>query len=90
VAEEEEENFGTTEEAAAPEEAPARETEVIGETTEEKVKEAGNEKEEAKRTGWQKINTKWYYFTSSGAMVTGTQTIDGKTYHFDSSGVWID
>ena len=31
-------------------------------------------------TGWQKIDNKWYYFASGGAMVTGTQTINGKVY----------
>ena len=38
------------------------------------------------QTGWKKIDGKWYYFYSSGAMAYDT-TIDG--YELDSGGVWI-
>ncbi|CTN85475.1 N-acetylmuramoyl-L-alanine amidase family protein [Streptococcus pneumoniae] len=41
------------------------------------------------KIGWTKVNGKWYYLNSSGAMVTGSQTIDGKVYNFASSGEWI-
>lgn len=42
------------------------------------------------RTGWQKLNNKWYYFDTdeeySGGMIVGPKTIDGKLYVFDSNG----
>ncbi len=39
------------------------------------------------RTGWQKINNKWYYFDNSdGEMVVGPKEIDDKLYVFDSNG----
>ncbi len=38
--------------------------------------------------GWEKINGKWYYFASSGAMVTGSWYIEeeNKTYFFNEKG----
>lgn len=44
-------------------------------------------------TGWQKINSLWYYFTEAngsppkGSMVTGMRRINGNTFYFSSSGV---
>lgn len=42
------------------------------------------------RTGWQKLNNKWYYFDTDeeygGGMIVGPETIDGKLYVFDSNG----
>ena len=37
-------------------------------------------------TGWQKIDGKWYYMNSSGAMTTVWQKIGGKWYYMNSSG----
>ncbi len=37
-------------------------------------------------TGWEKIDEKWYYFYSSGAMAHGT-TIDG--YEISDSGAMV-
>lgn len=41
------------------------------------------------KSEWAKIDSKWYYFNSSGYMVTGTQKIDGKTYTFGKDGALI-
>jgi glucan-binding YG repeat protein len=39
-------------------------------------------------TGWQKIDGKWYWFSSGGVMfANGDKTLNGKTYHFDQNGV---
>lgn len=35
-----------------------------------------------KVTGWQKIDGRWFYFNSSGAMLKGWQQIGGKWYYF--------
>ncbi len=40
----------------------------------------------AKKTGWQKISGKWYYYRD-GAPVKGWQKLSGKWYYFNSAGV---
>lgn len=40
----------------------------------------------AMMTGWQKINSKWYYFNESGAALIGWQKINGHYYHFKNNG----
>ena len=37
-------------------------------------------------TNWQKLDGKWYYFNSSGAMVTGWRKLGGTWYYFTASG----
>ena len=39
------------------------------------------------KTGWQRINGKWYYLTESGECLMNTTTPDGKKV--DKDGVWI-
>ncbi|WP_081954458.1 hypothetical protein [Neobacillus niacini] len=39
------------------------------------------------KTGWLKSGSKWYYFTTSGAMQTGQVNTSGKWYTFDKNGV---
>jgi len=36
-------------------------------------------------TGWQKINSRWYYFASSGMMLTGWQQIKNRIYYLQES-----
>jgi glucan-binding repeat-containing protein len=40
-------------------------------------------------TGLNKIDGKWYFFSSKGIMQTGFVTIDKKTYYFNKSGVML-
>ena len=40
-----------------------------------------------KVTGWQQIESKWYYFNENGIMQTGWLTQDTKKYYLDSAGV---
>lgn len=40
-----------------------------------------------KKTGWEMLNGKKYYYNSSGKLVTGWQTISGDKYYFDGDGV---
>lgn len=39
------------------------------------------------RTGWQKINNKWYYYNEQSVMQTGWQQVDGSYYYMDGRGV---
>ena len=38
------------------------------------------------RSGWQKENSKWYYY-QNGSAATGWQKLSGKWYYFDASGI---
>ncbi len=42
------------------------------------------------KSGWQLIDSKWYYFDAKGYIVTGSRTINGKEYHFNSSGACLN
>lgn len=42
--------------------------------------------DQTKKTGWQTIDGKKYYYTSEGSMVTGWKTISGLTYYFGTDG----
>ena len=44
-------------------------------------------KSNAKQTGWQKVDGKYYFLGANGSVRTGWQKIWGKYYHFDSDGV---
>lgn len=44
---------------------------------------------QTKKTGWQTIDGKKYYFDNNGSMMLGWQTISGATYYFDSNGVML-
>ncbi len=40
---------------------------------------------ETKKTGWQTIDGKKYYYTKKGALVTGWETINGSRYYFNKN-----
>ena len=42
-----------------------------------------------KATGWQWIDSQWYFMDSTGTMKTGWLRIGKKFYYFDSSGVML-
>lgn len=44
---------------------------------------------QTKKTGWQTIDGKKYYYNSKGIMLTGWQTISGSTYYFGDNGVMV-
>ncbi len=39
------------------------------------------------KTGWNKIDNKWYYYDASGSMAVGWKKIDNVYYYFNNSGV---
>ena len=41
------------------------------------------------RTGWNLINSKWYYLNESGAMETGWLCINDKWYYLANNGVML-
>lgn len=43
--------------------------------------------QQGKKTGWQEIKGKRYYFNKKGAKVTGLKTINGQKYYFNKKGV---
>ena len=38
-------------------------------------------------SGWQKIESNWYYFDEEGKQIVGKKEINGVTYYFDNKGV---
>lgn len=55
-------------------------------TTETPVTE-DNKVVETKKTGWQTVKGKYYYYDENGRKLTGLQKIDGKYYFFSKKGV---
>ena len=39
-----------------------------------------------KKTGWQKVKSKTYYYSKKGVKVTGWKKIKGRYYYFDKKG----
>ena len=37
-------------------------------------------------TGWQKVDSSWYYLDENGIMLTGWQKVDGSWYYLTESG----
>lgn len=49
----------------------------------------GNAEDFSMRTGWQKIDNKWFYYGANGKPITGWKQLGGKWYLFDSKGVMV-